>query len=170
MAIPVLNSQGTVLWILDAATAATITGTPITDIPIIQSGDVVGCPQSIGTIEETRTVTSYKCMSSNETAKAFGAIERGNMEIGLLFDPDDAAGQLALKTAFGDNTLIGVGIEFPDADVTLGTTGASGTILYFEGGISAVSVGIEQDSAVTYTVTIEISSEVTEYAMVAGTA
>ena len=157
MAISYLNSQGTVVWILDAATAATITGTPATDVPIIKAGDAVGCPQSIGSIEETRTVTEYRCMSSDDNAKALGSISRGNLELSLLFDPEDAAGQAALKAAFAANTNVGVGIELPD------NAGVSGTIFYFEGGVSAISVGIEQDAAVTYTVTVEISSDVTEY-------
>jgi len=109
-------------------------------------------------------------MSSNDSAKALGSISRGNIEIGLLFDPEDVLGQDILKTAFANNTLIGVGIELPDEDISGGTTDAAGTIFYFEGGVSAVSVGIEQDAAVTYTVTIEISSDVTEYPMIAGTA
>lgn len=169
MAISYLESQGTIVYILSEAVAATITGTPATDRPIILGGDVVGCPQSIGSIEETRNVTEYKCMSSNDTAKALGSISRGNIQLGLLFNPDDTAGQDALKTAFQTNAVIGVGIELPDRDITVGSTGVSGTIFYFEGGVSAVSVGIEQDAAITYTVTIEISSEVTEYAAVAGT-
>ena len=169
MAINVINSQGLMMYILDAATAATITGTPATDIPIILGGDAVGCPQSIGNIEETRAVTEYKCMSSNESAKALGSIERGNIEIGLLFDPTDITGQLALKTAFTDNTIVGVGIELPDRDISVGPNGVSGTIFYFEGAISSVSVGIAQDEAVLYTVTVEIASEVVEYAAVAGT-
>lgn len=158
MAINVINSQGTLAYVLDAATAATITGTPATDIPIIQGGDLIGCPQSIGNIEQTRAITEYKCMSNNESAKALGSIERGNVEIGLLFDPTDTAGQDALKAAFAANTIVGLGLELPD------TAGTSGTIFYFEGGISSVSIGVVQDEAVTYTVVIEIGSDVTEYA------
>lgn len=169
MAVNIINSQGTILWVLDSATADTITGTPATDVPIILGGDQVGCPQSIGTIEQTRTVTEYKCLSSNESAKALGAIERGNIEVGLLFDPTDTAGQDALKTAFNANEKVGFGIELSDEDVSVGPTGASGTIFYFEGKISSTSIGIEQDAGVMYTVVVEIASDVTEYAMVAGT-
>lgn len=175
MAISYMNSQGTQLFILDTTQAAAITGTPATDSPLITEGTgtnsyLVGCPQSIGSIEETRTVTEYKCMSSNDSAKALGAISRGNIELGLLFDPEDVLGQNELKDAFTNNTLIGVGIELPDADISVGETGAIGTIFYFEGSVSAVSVGIEQDAAITYTVTVEISSDVVEYPMIAGTA
>ena len=172
MAINYMDSQGTKLFILNATQAAALTGTPATDSLLITDGTgaagdsfLVGCPQSIGSIEETRTVTEYKCMSSNDTAKALGSISRGNIEIGLLFDPTDILGQDLLKDSFSNNWLIGVGIELPDET---GGAGAVGTIFYFEGKVSAVSVGIEQDAAVTYTVTIEISSDVTEYAMIAG--
>ena len=160
MAITLLNSQGTLMYILDATTADTIDqAVPATDITAIQGGDLVGCPQSIGSIEETRAMTEYTCISSDESIKALGSISRGNTVISLLFDPDDATGQAALKAAFADNTKVGIGIEFPN-----GTT--NGTILYFEGVISAVSIGIEKDAAITYDVTVEISSEVHEYAAV----
>ncbi len=150
MAISFINSQGMTLMVAD-----TVLTTPIyTDFA---TADAVGCPQSLGSIEQTRAVTEYKCMSSNDSAKALGAIERGNMEVGLLFDPTDTAGQDALKTAFAANTDFLFGIELPD-----GTT--NGTTFAFIGSVSAVSIGIEQDAAVTYNVTIEIASDVTEIA------
>ncbi len=40
--------------------------------------------------------------------------------------------------------------------------GLNGTIYYFDAKISAVSTGIAQDAAVTYTVTAEISSVIGE--------
>lgn len=178
MAISYLNSQGTKLFVLDTAQkdAVEAAGTTAAELALIIEGTgtdsyLVGCPQSIGNIEETRAVTEYKCMSSDESAKALGSISRGNIEIGLLFDPTDTLGQDQLKEAFQLNAQIGIGIELPDEDLTLGSGGTpSGTTFYFTGGVSAVSVGIEQDAAVTYTVTIEIGSDVTEYDMVAGTA
>lgn len=153
MAIAYVNSQGTKLWI----NTTIPTGTP-TYTNVSTGGKLVGCPQSVGAIEETRSVTEYKCLSSNDTVKALGAISRGNIQIGLLFDPTDTAGQDALKTAFQSNTEVLVGIEFPDTGVTNGTTMA------FIGLISTISLGIEMDAAVTYTVTVEISSAVTEIA------
>ena len=175
MAINYLNSQGTKLFILDTDQKDALTGVSTNDIPLIIDGTgtssyLVGCPQSIGSIEETRAVTEYKCMSTTDSAKALGSISRGNIEIGLLFDPEDVLGQDQLKAAFQANDQIGIGVELPDRDSSSGTTSMSGTIFYFEGGISAVSVGIEQDAAVTYTVTIEIGSDVTEFDAVAGTA
>ena len=149
----IINSQGMKAYIISPSLGAT----PPT-VTLIQAGDLVGCPQSLGNIEETRAVTEYKCMSSNESAKALGSITRGNLEIGLLFDPTDTAGQDALKTAFADNAEVTIGIELPN------TGGVSGTIFAFNAGISGISIGIVQDEAVTYTVTAEISSDVTEIA------
>ena len=155
MAIPVINSQGMIMYIVSPSLGIT----PPT-AALIMAGDVVGCPQSVGNLDQTRTVTEYKCMSSDESAKALGSIQRGNIEIGLLFDPEDAAGQLALKTAFADNAEITIGIELPDVGGT--GTGGNGTIFAFNASISGVSIGIVQDEAVTYTVTAEIASEITE--------
>ena len=96
-------------------------------------------------------------MSTDESAKALGSITRGNIEISLLFDPVDLpGGQDALKTAFAANTEVTIGIELPNSG------GVNGTISVFNAGISGVSVGIVQDEAVTYTVTAEISSDITE--------
>lgn len=151
MAIGVINSQGMVLMV-----ATSVLTTPVySDFSL---ADAVGCPQSVGTIEQTRTVTEYKCMSSNETVKSLGAIERGNIEVGLLFDPTDTAGQDALKSAFTANTEFLFGIELSD------NAGTNGTTFAFIGSVSAVSVGLAQDEAVTYTVTIEIASDITEIA------
>ena len=151
MAISVLNSQGTKVYVIEDD-SGTKTATEI------QAGALVGCPQSLGNLDETRAVTEYKCLSSNESAKAVGSISRGNLEIGLLLDIADAAGQAALKSAFASGSTCVVGIELPD------TGGTSGTIFYFDALVSAVSTGIEQDAAITYTATVEISSEITELA------
>ena len=157
MSIPVLNSQGTKIYVADDQSASW-TDCP-TAVGAIKGGHEVGCPQSIGALEETRNVTEYKCMSSNETAKALGSISRGNIEIGLLFDPDDTEGQEFLRQAWNDNKNVAVGIELPDMPEGTGT-GGNGTFFWFVGGVSAVSTGIVQDEAVTYTVTLEIASDI----------
>jgi len=152
MSIKVLNSQGTKVYVSAVTTIADCAAA----VTAVQGGKLVGCPQTLGELSETREVTEYKCLSSNESAKALGAISRGSFEIGLLLDPDDVTGQKELKDAFSANTEVMIGIELPD------TGGANGTILYFTAGVSGVSTGIEQDAAVTYTVTLEISSAITE--------
>jgi len=153
MAIKKVNSQGMKMYIVSPGLGVTAP-----TVALIQAGSLVGCPQSVGSIEQTRNVTEYKCMSSDESAKALGSIQRGNIEIGLLFDPTDAAGQAALKSAFANNTEVTIGIELPD------TAGTSGTIFAFNAAISGVSVGLVQDEAVTYNVTAEIASAITELA------
>lgn len=153
-----VNSQGTKVYILDVpGTPWATTGAAVT---AIQGGALVGCPQSIGNIEETRSVKEYTCMTTNDSMKSLGSITRGNIQIGLLFDPSDAAGQAALKAAFASNTQKVIAVELPNK----GTT--NGTIFWFVAGISGVSLGIVQDEAITYDVTAEIASAVTELAKV----
>jgi hypothetical protein len=158
MAITVLNSQGTKIYVAasttdisDCAKAKTALGT----------AKLVGCPQSLGEISETRTVTEYKCLSSNDSAKALGAISRGSLEIGLLLDPDDTAGQKELKDAFKANTEVYIIIELPNGTGTAGTA-KHGTLYIFKAGVSGVGTSIEQDAAISYKVTLEISSDITE--------
>ena len=159
--IKVLNSQGTKIYVADATT-------PIADCAAAKialgTAKVVGCPQTLGEISETRTVTEYKCLSSNNSAKALGAISRGSLEIGLLLDLDDATntdagGQAALKTAFADNKEVYIIIELPDS--TDATGGKHGTLYMFKASVSGVGTTIEQDAAISYKVTLEISSEIT---------
>ena len=151
MAISILNSQGTMVYVIED-TSGTKT------VSEIQSGKLVGCPQSLGALEETRAVTEYKCLSSDESAKAVGAISRGNLVIGLLLDVADIAGQDALKSAFASGNTAVVGIELPNS------TGVSGTIYYFDALVSSVSTGIEMDAAITYEATVEIASVISELA------
>ena len=153
MAINVLDSQGTKVYVVSPAAEYADCSAAVT---AILGGKLVGCPQTLGELSETREVTEYKCLSSNESAKSLGAISRGSFEIGLLLDPTDTEGQDALKDAFANNTPVTIGIELSDS------LGANGTILYFQAAVSGVSTGIEQDAAVTYTVTLEVSSEITE--------
>ena len=149
MAIALVNAQGSQVYIIEDSS-----GTKT--VAEIQAGALVGCPQSLGTIDETRSVQEYKCLSSNDSAKSVGSVSRGNLEIGLLFDPEDVTGQAALKSAFASGNTCVVGIELPN------TGGVNGTIFYFDAVISGVSLGIEADAAVTYTATVEIASSVIE--------
>ena len=169
MAIKILNSQGTKVYVLPLATDTsdcTKIGAAVT------AGKLIGCPQSLGDIAETRTSTEYKCLSSNESVKALGAISRGSMEIGLLLDPDDktntnAGGQAMLKEAFATNTPVKIAIELPNVPVDAQgapISGKHGTIYIFTASVSAVATGIAMDAAISYTVTLEISSSVLECA------
>ncbi len=166
--IPVINSQGTMVYVADVPLIPWADCTEA--VAGIQSGSLVGCPQSLGDLAETRAMTEYKCLSSNDSAKALGAISRGSFDIGLLLDPEDTEGQEDLRSAFQTNTAVIIGIELPNADIALGEVGASGTVYWFEAKVSGVSASIALDAAITYTVTVEISSAITECPMVPGAA
>ena len=168
MAIKVLDSQGTKVYVLDVPATDPLFADCAEAVTAIQGGKLVGCPQSLGDITETRASTEYKCLSSNESAKALGGISRGSLELGLLLDPADAEGQGALKTAFKDNTKVVVGIELPDNPTVAPTVGGNGTIYWFVASVSGVATGIAMDAAITYTVTLEIGSDITECPALAG--
>ena len=153
MAVSVLSSQGTKIYVAPK-------GTDVSDCTKVATAlgtaKLIGCPQSLGNIEESRDMTEYKCLSSDDTAKTLGAITRGSLEIGLLLDVDDTDGQKALKDAFAANEEVIILVELPDS------AGAHGTTYVFTGLVSSVSTGIEQDAAITYDVTVEIASAITE--------
>ncbi len=154
MAITYVNSQGVKIYVIPA-------GTDVSDCTAVATavaaGKLIGCPQSLGALEETRAVTEYKCLSSNETAKALGAISRGSLSIGLLLDPADITGQAALAAAFADNENVIIAIELADA----GSGQTNGTTYVFTAGVSGVSTAIEMDAAIKYDVTLEIASAMT---------
>ena len=168
MAIKVLNSQGTKVFVLPVPATSPIFASCDLAVTAIQGGKLVGCPQSLGDLAETRSSTEYKCLSSNESVKALGGISRGSLEIGLLLDPTDIAGQKELKDAFASNTPVLIGIELPNDPTTVANKHGNGTIYWFVASVSGVSTGIAMDSAVSYTVTLEISSSITECPAKAG--
>jgi len=148
MAINVINSQGTKLFLVSPpATPWATCGDAIT---ALKAGKVIACPQSLGEVAETRQVTEYKCLSSNETAKALGAISRSSFEVMVLLDVDDRAGQQMLRDNFRNNTPLIMGIEY------------DGVMLYFNIGVSGVGTSIEQDAAISTKFSIEISSDIHE--------
>jgi len=163
-----LNSQGTRIYVVDK---------PATDwadcteaVAAILAGKQVLCPQSLGNLEQTRSVTEYKCLSSNDSAKITGAISRGSLDIGMLFDPLDAAGQASFWQLFADNDEFVIGIEYPDRDDTVGITDMSGTIRWFDAIISREAEVIEMDAAIIYEITAEVASNINKCPAVPGTA
>ena len=163
MAIKVLNSQGTKVYVVSPVPSTTpIFADCAAAVTAIKAGKLVGCPQSLGDLSETRSSTEYKCLSSNESVKALGGISRGSLELGLLLDPDDTAGQAELKAAFTANTPVIIGIELPNDPTALTMTDGNGTIYWFVASVSGVSTGIAMDAAISYSVTLEISSSITE--------
>jgi hypothetical protein len=148
MPITVTSSQGVQLYVLPVP--ATDWTTCREAVKAIRKGNLIGCPQSIGDISESRAMTEYKCMSSDDSAKALGAISRSTIEIGMLLDPSDMFGQRELRKAFLDGQPRIVGIEYGH------------TMQYFTAMVSQVSTGIAMDAAITYTATVEISSSIKE--------
>jgi len=148
MSIKVINSQGIKLYLV--APPATPWSTCGGAIAALKAGKTVMCPQSLGEIAEARAVTEYKCLSSNESAKSLGAVGRASFEVAVLLDPEDKAGQLALRSAFRDNTPLIMGIEY------------GGAFLYFNIDVSSMGTTIEQDAAITTKFSIEISSDIHE--------
>lgn len=152
MAIPITNSQGTKVYVCAL-------GTSVTDAAAIatakSAGQAIGCLQDLGSISTSRSVQEYACLSSDETAKSFGSLSLGNMNIQLLFDADDATGQDALRDMYLANEQKLIIVELNDQITP--TTG-NPTYYTFNGGISSEEVAITKDNAVMYNVTLEITS------------
>ncbi len=143
-----VNAQGTKLWVgPPPATPWMTCGEAIT---ALRGMPLINCPQSIGEVSETRQVQEYKCLSSNESAKALGAVSRSSFDVGVLLNPEDRAGQQLLRQAFRDNTNVVMGIEI------------DGAMLYFEAGVSGMGTTIEQDAAIITKFSIEVSSDIME--------
>ena len=128
--------------------------TDVQGITVKVDGDLVGCLQTVGSLEETRAVKEYTCMSSNESAKSLGSISRGAIDIGLLLDETDVLGQKGLKDAFVANTVAVIAIELSD------TLGLNGTIYTFDGKVSKLSRSFPTDEGVMIDFTVEMSSEI----------
>lgn len=168
--IGIVNSQGTIIYVLDEPADLTAWEDCSVAIAAIKAGKQVLCPQSLGNLEQTRSVTEYKCLSSNDSAKITGAISRGSLDIGMLFDPTDAEGQEAVTAYFENNIQFIVGIEYPDLDTTLGETGVSGTIRWFKSSVSREAEIVEMDAAILYEITAEVAGNINKCAAVPGSA
>ena len=149
MALNVTDSQGTKVYIVAEGVAvgtATEIGTAIT------GGDQIGCIQTLGEINSSRSVQEYTCMSSDESAKSSGSKTLGNVNIELLFDATDSAGQSALKTMYATNTRKQFIIELND------NGGTNPTYIIYTGFVSSETISAQKDNAVMYNVTVEIAS------------
>ena len=163
-----IDVQGTKTYILDVPTS------DWADCPAaiaaIQAGAEALCPQSLGDLARSRAVTEYACISSNDTKKATGKMTYGDFAIELLFDPADAAGQTALFDAMEANTPIIIAMESPNADISIGETGASGDIVWTEALVSGDTISFPVDGLVGYNVTLSPYGGFVRCATVAGTA
>lgn len=163
----ILNSQGTIIYVLDEPEDLSAWDDCSTAIAAIKAGKQVLCPQSMGSLEQTRSVTEYKCLSSNDSQKITGAISRGSLDIGMLFDPTDVAGQEAVIGYFEDNIGFIVGVEYPDWIDT--NTGANGTFRWFQAKVSREAEVVEMDAAILYEITAEVAGMINKCAAVEGT-
>lgn len=149
MALPITDSQGTLVYLVDTATS-TADATAIATA--IAGGDQIGCLQDLGSIATSRNVQEYSCLSSDEVAKSLGAITLPNISMSLLFDAADAAGQSVLRTMYNANTRKKMIIVLND------DLGANPTYIVFEAGVSSHGVNIAKDNAVMVDVTVELCS------------
>ena len=149
MALNITNTQGSLLYIAPE-------GTDLSSVSAIEAAitaaEQVNCIQSLGSVSTTREVTEYSCLSSNEIAKSLGSVKAGSLDISLLFDALDDAGQLELRTMYQDNTRREFIIQLTDDGVI------SPTYITFEGAVSALDMPIEKDSAVLQNFTLEMTS------------
>jgi len=158
MALSLLDSQGTKVYIAPAATVLT-TATEVQTA--YATAKLVGCVQDLGAINKSRNVQEYSCLSSDEIAKSLGSMSLGNMTIGMLFDPSDVNGQKELKDMFSTNTRREFIIGLSDAAFSSTT---SPTCFVFTGAVSSVEVSIQKDNAVMINATVEFASVPVEIA------
>ncbi len=151
MALSVTDVQGTKLY-LAATTVATGTVTEIE--AAILAGTQIGCLQAIGDITETKTVTEYTCISSDESTKSIGSKSLGNQELSTLFNALDTEGQSELRTMFAGNERRKLIIELTD----MPSGGTNPTYIVYEIFISVQTHTLQKDNAVMYNATVEISS------------
>ena len=168
MAINKIKVQGTTTWISDVPSTAWASCMEV--VAGLKAGEEALCPMSLGELTRNREITEKSCISSDESFKAAGKMTYGDFTTELLFDPDDAAGQKALTDALDNNTPIMLGLEAPNADTSVGTTGASGTIIWTEAIVSGDTVGFPDNDFWAYSVTIAPYGGYFRCPMVPGTA
>jgi hypothetical protein len=166
MAIKVLNSQGTKVYVIPST--ADMSTCPKVKTAI-GAGKLIGCPQSLGDLARSRAVQEYACISSNDSMKSTGKITYGDFSIELLFDPTDTVGQKKLFDAMEANKPIILAMESPNADTSAGTTGASGDIVWTEALVSGDTISFPVDGLVGYNVTMSPYGGYMRCSAVAGT-
>ncbi len=174
MAAPVVETiksiavQGTKAYILDvpaagfADCAAAVTA--------IQGGAAVICPQAFPEIARSRAITEKKCLSSNASSKTAGAVSWGDGTFEVMYSPEDTTGIKKLTDAFENNTPVIIGFEADDADVAIGATGASGTVLWFEALVTSEGISFPDGDAWGLSFTISPYGILNKCPGVAGTA
>jgi len=163
MAIRLINSQGTKLLVAPVPPNPDALITPYDWAMYIKNNaKITQCPQTLGDLPESRNLTEYGCISTNDSVKSVGSIQRGNFDVELLFDPDDTDGMDLMRDSFYDNTELLFAVEFPDSATQDTYPGNNGTMEYFYGYVSSHTMGVAQNEAVRLTLTVEVSSEIKE--------
>jgi len=151
--IPLVNSQGSRLFVCATANTAVADATEIATA--VAAGKQVGCLQDLGSIGSTRSVQEYSCLSSDDTAKSSGSLSLGNIAVGMLFNSADTAGQGELRSIYADNKTRTFIVVLND-EITAGT--GNPTYFTFEGFVSGQDIAIQKDNAVMMTSTVELGS------------
>ena len=162
-----IDVQGTKTFILDVP--ATPFASCTAAVAAIIGGAEALCPQSLGDLARSRAVTEYSCISNNDSRKSTGKITYGDFSIELLFDPTDTVGQKKLFDAMENNKPVIIGMESPNADISGGTTGASGDIVWTEALVSGDTISFPADGLVGYNVTLSPYAGYNRCPGVAGT-
>ena len=149
MALAITDVQLTKLYIAADGTAVT---TPAEIATAIAAGDIVVGIQSLGEVTYSRNTTEYSAIDTDDTAYSSGSVSIAPLDLSLLFDSTDTAGQAELRTMMGANTRRVFIIQLTD-DLAV-----SPSYLTFTGFLSSTGYPIEKDSAVMYNSTIQPSS------------
>ena len=109
----------------------------------LHAGVEVLCPQSLGDLTRTRTMSENSCVSSNDSVKAAGKMSYADFQMELLFDMNDIDGQKKLLEAFESNKPVMVGL-----------VAINGDIIFTEALISGDGMAYPTDGLIGYNVTI----------------
>lgn len=149
----VVESQGTTAHLV-ATSVATTTAAEVKTA--VTGGKQILCLLDLGDIAlGSRSVQEYNCMSSDESFKSLGSISLGNVSPSLLYSPADTAGQADLRSMWENNTRRKMIISLNDEITPTGNP----TYIVFEAAISAPTMGIAKDNAVSYSPVIEICTK-----------
>jgi len=144
---------------VDAAPAGVPAGSP----------EVINCVMSLGDYKQVRNTTDYECMSSNDSSVGIGSIKRDPLSFELLYNEEASDGQQILKSSFDTNTPVEISIEFDNADVSVGPTGAVGTTLTGLMGITEFNMPMPKDGKVGANFSLAFLEAPTLSEMIPGT-
>ena len=133
------NTQGTTIAIYDATTS------PITNNPV---GSIVSFSGPGG----SAAVIPASNLSSTAVEKVMGLPDEGQFTMEVQLDNGDTNGQVALRTARANRTLLGVRITFSDSPQATATFSCYCTQFQVAGGTDALT---------TASITLEITGAIT---------